>query len=59
MTDSQDRKEFKQSISVKWIKAESGTTYLCPADAVSRLENPSEAQLKMICVNESENPHNE
>ncbi len=48
--------EFKKELSVKWIKAESGGTYLCPVDALKRLKNPSEADLKAICVDESENP---
>ena len=48
--------EFKKELSVKWIKAESGSTYLCPVDALKRLKNPSEADLKNICVDESENP---
>jgi len=51
--------EFKQELGVKWIKSESGSTYLCPVEALSRLENPTEEQLKMICVDESMNPQNE
>jgi hypothetical protein len=43
---------------VKWVKGASGRTYLCPVDAYSRLDNPSEEQLKMICVDESDNPQN-
>jgi hypothetical protein len=52
-------KVYKQELSVKWIKAKSGNTYLCPVPALSRLDNPTEEQLKMICVDESENPQNE
>ena len=48
----------KKELAVKWIKAESGNTYLCPVDALDRLENPTEEQLKMICVDESKNPQN-
>ena len=51
--------EFKQELGVKWIKSESGTTYLCPVESLKRLENPSEEQLKTICVDESLNPQNE
>jgi len=54
-----DTKTYKQALSVTWIKADSGTTYLCPVDAVSRLENPTEEQLKLICVDESMNPQND
>ena len=49
----------KQEIAVKWIKASSGNTYLCPVAALNRLSNPTEDQLKMICVDESANPQND
>jgi hypothetical protein len=51
--------EFKQSLGVKWVKGASGTTYLCPVDALKRLSKPTEEQLKMICVDESKNPQND
>lgn len=51
--------EFKKELSVKWIKTDSGHTYLCPVDALKRIDDPSEEDLKKICVDESENPHNE
>ena len=51
--------EFKREISVKWIKGESGTTYLCPTKSLGRLDNPTEDDLKRICVDESDNPQNE
>ena len=50
---------FKKQLSVQWIKAESGVTYLCPVTALDRLDDPSEEQLKTICVEESANPHND
>ena len=53
-------KEYKKELSVKWMKGNSGSTYLCPIDALKKLpENPTEEQLKMICVDESENPQND
>jgi hypothetical protein len=52
-------KTFKQNLTVKWIKADSGATYLCPIDALDRLDNPTEEQLKTICVDESRNPQND
>jgi hypothetical protein len=55
----QEKAAFKKELNVKWIKAESGSTYLCPVDALDRLASPSEDQLKMICVDESENPQND
>ncbi len=53
--------EFKREIGVKWVKADSGTSYLCPLPAFKRLgtENPSESDLKKICVDESQNPQND
>ena len=51
--------EFKRELGVQWIKSDSGATYLCPVAALKRLEDPTEEQLKMICVDESENPQNE
>ena len=54
-----DDKPFKKELSVKWIKADSGNTYLCPVNALDRLGNPSEEQLKTICVDESKNPQND
>ena len=50
--------EFKQELGVKWIKASSGNTYLCPVKAISRLSNPTEEQLKLLCVDESQNVEN-
>lgn len=51
--------EIKRELSLKWIKAKSGNTYLCPVAALGRINNPSEDQLKMICVDESKNPQND
>ena len=50
---------IKKELAVKWIKAESGNTYLCPVASLQRLEKPTEDQLKMICVDESTNPQND
>jgi hypothetical protein len=51
--------EFKRELGVQWIKSDSGNTYLCPVESLKRLDDPSEEQLKMICVDESMNPQNE
>ena len=53
------REEFKKSLGVKWIKAKSGNTYLCPVAALDRLDKPDEEKLKLICVEESQNPQND
>jgi hypothetical protein len=50
---------FKKELGVQWIRGESGATYLCPVNALERLESPSEEQLRMICVEESSNPQND
>ncbi|MFC2173155.1 hypothetical protein ACFLU6_11065 [Acidobacteriota bacterium] len=55
---SDAKQVFKQELSVQWIKATSGNTYLCPVTALERIQNPTEDQLKMICVDESKNPEN-
>ena len=57
MTD--ELSPFKRELGVKWVKAESGTSYLCPLAALERLDNPQEDDLKKICVDESENPQND
>ena len=57
MTDNLN--EFKKELGVKWVKAESGTSYLCPLDSFNRLNNPTEVELKKICVDESKNPQND
>ena len=54
-----DNKTFKKELSVKWIKADSGSTYLCPVDALDRFDNPTEEELRTICVDESQNPQND
>ena len=51
--------EFKKELSVKWVQGASGNTYLCPVNALDRLSNPSEDDLKRICVDESQNPQND
>ena len=56
---SDNLQEFKKEIGVKWVKADSGTSYLCPAGSFERLTNPTEAELKKICVDESQNPQND
>jgi hypothetical protein len=50
---------FKKQLSVKWIKGSSGSTYLCPVDALSKIKTPSEEDLRKICVEESSNPQND
>jgi hypothetical protein len=54
-----DIQQRKQGTNLKWIKGDSGNTYLCPVDALEKLENPTEEDLKKICVDESSNPQND
>jgi hypothetical protein len=56
---SDEKHEITERINLRWIKADSGHTYLCPVKSLDRLDNPTEEQLKLICVDESENPQNE
>ena len=50
---------ISQRTNLKWIKAESGTTYLCPIQALDQLSDLSEKHLRTFCVDESQNPHND
>jgi hypothetical protein len=52
-------KTRKSSIAMKWVKAESGNTYICNVDALKGIENPTEEDLQRLCVSESENPQND
>jgi hypothetical protein len=51
--------EFKQSIGVRWVKGDSGNTYLCPSALLEKVDPSDEKQLKNICLDESENPQND
>lgn len=55
---SNAEKEFKKELDVKWVKGKSGTSYLCPVNALKRLNNPGDPELQKICVDESDNPQN-
>jgi hypothetical protein len=55
----EDLNEFKKELGVTWVMADSGTSYLCPTEAFTRLVNPTEEDLKKICVDESQNPQND
>ncbi len=55
----EDIKGRKQSVNLKWVKGKSGHTYLCPVEKLAALTNPTDADLKRICVDESENPQND
>ncbi len=46
----------KREINLQWIKADSGTTYLCPLGALSRIDILSGDVLQKMCVDESKNP---
>jgi len=49
-------KHFKRRLAIKWIRSKSGQTYLCPVDAISKFENPTEEDLQRLCVVESDSP---
>ena len=52
-----ETKEFKSSIGVRWVKSESGNTYLCPSS--SKVDSSDESSLRSHCLDESENPQND
>ena len=52
-------KAYKKNLGVKWVKANSGNTYLCPIGAFKAGDKPSEDQLRSQCVVESHNPQND
>ena len=54
-----EKQTIKQELALKWIKGDSGNTYLCPVKAIDKVENPTEEDLKKICVEESQNPQND
>ena len=56
---SKEKQTFKQAISMRWIKADSGNTYLCPLSAWNQLTSRSEEELSSLCVEESSNPQND
>lgn len=49
---------YKKKLGHNWVKSDSGNTYLCPIGALKGIDNPSEEQLRKLCVNESMNPDN-
>ncbi len=57
MADQQN--EFKKELNVKWVKGDSGTSYLCPVNSLKRMDKPGEKELQTICVDESDNPQND
>lgn len=56
---TENTREFVSSIGIKWIKSDSGNTYLCQASAIDGMSNPSEEDLRNACQSESDNPQND
>jgi len=52
----EETRERKISLGYNWVKAESGTTYLCPIG--EDFSDASEDKLRARCLNESHNPQN-
>ena len=55
---SSESTEFTRR-SFKWIKSETGTTYLCPVDAIKGRSLSADEELSAVCVDESLSPHND
>ena len=41
------------------VAGDSGTTYICPVGALEGIDNPSEDDLRRLCMDESANPQND
>ncbi len=54
-----ESQERKANVGVKWVKADdSETTYLCKNSDLDNLREMSDAELRKICLDESQNPQN-
>ena len=50
----------KASLGYVWVRAsDSGNTYLCPASQAGIPASATDAELSLIGVDESNNPHND
>ena len=50
----------KASMGFEWIRStNSASSYLCPIGAVRDKHNASDDELRRLCVDESNNPHND
>jgi hypothetical protein len=55
-----ESQERKAEVGVKWVKADdSDTTYLCKSSDLDNLRAMSDAELRKICLDESQNPQND
>ena len=44
----------------EWIKSNTtGNSYLCPVGSIQNRHTATEEELRKVCVDESENPHND
>ena len=54
----EETKNRKAGLGYVWVKAsDSGNTYLCPASA--SMTSATDAELQVIGIDESRNPHND
>jgi hypothetical protein len=51
-------KEVKANLGFKWVRSETGRTYLCPASQVDAVRGASDSDLEATCIDESTNPQN-
>ncbi len=49
---------FRFAPQMIWVRSKSGSTYMCPAGALAKPEEASEAELRRYCIDESQNPQN-
>jgi hypothetical protein len=49
----------KAELGYRWIRSQSGNTYLCPTSRYSELSDASDEELRATCIDESMNPQND
>ena len=54
-----ESRAYKKDLGVRWVRGESGTTYLCTVSTIKDFRYLGESDLRSTCVDESANPQNE
>ena len=58
MAGEDNKSKTKQGY--EWIKSgKTGTSYLCPVGSIKNKAKATDDDLKKVCVDESNNPHND
>ncbi|MHC4778168.1 MAG: hypothetical protein ACYTFG_06270 [Planctomycetota bacterium] len=51
--------EISRRSNFRWVKGDSGVTYLCPVKDGEWWGGTADSRLRRVCVDESDNPHND